>query len=181
MEEQVRGLLDAAIERWPQQIPPDQVGPARRQLERVIVQNLVEARDTGGIDYYLPTDVMHGQRIAASFVVAAVIPDAAAPDAVTGQVLAELLRTTEGSRPVTVDGTVWVRSEKVIVRAPDESSAQELVARRVEYLTAIPSEQRRWIIATFTTYGDGDPDGEVAHLLVQLFDAIMSTWRWLDE
>jgi hypothetical protein len=34
------------------------------------------------------------------------------------------------------------------------------------------------MIITFSTLGDGDPAGEYARLLAELFDAILSTLRW---
>jgi hypothetical protein len=33
-------------------------------------------------------------------------------------------------------------------------------------------------MVVFSTLGDSDPEGEFAKILVQLFDAIMSTFRW---
>lgn len=41
-----------------------------------------------------------------------------------------------------------------------------------------PNARRRWLIAAFSTLGDGDPGGEHAKILVELFDAIMSTFHW---
>jgi hypothetical protein len=34
------------------------------------------------------------------------------------------------------------------------------------------------MVITFSTLGDGDPSGQYAGLLAELFDAIMSTFRW---
>jgi hypothetical protein len=33
-------------------------------------------------------------------------------------------------------------------------------------------------MVVFSTVGDGDPAGQFAGILVELFDAIMSTFRW---
>jgi len=41
-----------------------------------------------------------------------------------------------------------------------------------------PPSPLRWALASFTTLGAGKPDDDVAELLVELFDAIMLTWRW---
>jgi hypothetical protein len=30
-----------------------------------------------------------------------------------------------------------------------------------------------------TTAGDGDPESQATHLIVELFDAMMTTWRWV--
>ena len=42
----------------------------------------------------------------------------------------------------------------------------------------IPGEGGRWLLFAFSTLGAGDPDDQVARMLVQLFDAMMSTFRW---
>jgi hypothetical protein len=34
------------------------------------------------------------------------------------------------------------------------------------------------VLAAFSTFGGGDPDDGFAGLLVELFDAIISTFRW---
>lgn len=40
-----------------------------------------------------------------------------------------------------------------------------------------------WLVFAFSALGAGDPGDEFAHLLVGLFDAIMSTftWTWTQE
>ena len=49
---------------------------------------------------------------------------------------------------------------------------------RVEYTVPVPSGAGRWMVITFSAFGDGGPAGEYAGLLAELFDAIMSTFRW---
>ena len=53
---------------------------------------------------------------------------------------------------------------------------------RVEYTVPVPrpasGSTQRWMVITFSTLGDGDPSGEYAATLTDLFDAIMSTLRW---
>jgi hypothetical protein len=48
----------------------------------------------------------------------------------------------------------------------------------VHYHWPLPSEPLRRALASFTTLGADKPDNDVAELLVELFDAIMLTWRW---
>lgn len=180
-KERIADIITASIERLPPEIPPDQVAQARIRMEGRLLNQLREAEQNGTIDYYLPTDLMHGVLITASFTVSAIIPDASAPEGITGQVLANLLSSREGVRPVTVSDTVWARSEEVIDRKADQTIADDARARKVEYITAAPSDQRRWIIVTFTTLGDGDLDSPFTALMVDLFDAIMSTWRWQES
>jgi hypothetical protein len=48
----------------------------------------------------------------------------------------------------------------------------------VDYTFPIPGDSRRWLAVTFSTPGAGDPGDQVAEALVELFDAIMTTFRW---
>lgn len=179
-QDRVAEIVQGAMDRIPDDVPPDQVAQTRIRLEGMLLAELKEAQENGAIDYYVPTDTMHGVTINASFVVSAVIPDAAVEDGATGAVLASLLKDGD-SRPVTVADTVWVRTEAVMERPADDVVGEDVSARKVDYVTAVPSEQRRWIIVSYTTVGDGDPNSEFTALMVELFDAIMSTWRWQED
>ena len=82
-----------------------------------------------------------------------------------------------GAEAVTVGDTVWARSESV--SETDGASAPAGVrARQVDYLTAVPGEERRWVLVSCSVIGDGDPDSTPTSLVVELFDAMMTTWRW---
>jgi hypothetical protein len=178
MPARVSEIVGRAVERLPREVPPDQIAPHRHRLERELLKQLEAARANGGVDYYLPTDLMHGQQLNANFVVSVVVPDATTDEGLVPKVLATLLQG-EGTRAVSVGDTVWSRRERVLERAPDDFLDARLGVRKVEYLTAVPGDHRKWVIVTFTTLGDGNPDSEATHLVVELFDAIMSTWRWM--
>jgi hypothetical protein len=51
----------------------------------------------------------------------------------------------------------------------------------VDYALPVPGHQGQWLIVTFATSGDGDPEGAFANLLVELFDSIMLTFRWVAD
>jgi hypothetical protein len=67
------------------------------------------------------------------------------------------------------------------VAAPDPGQEVPLGSRRADYVVPVPGQPGQWLIITFSTVGDGDPDGDFAKLLVELFDAIMLTFRWSGE
>jgi hypothetical protein len=48
----------------------------------------------------------------------------------------------------------------------------------VDYVVAVPGDPDRYLAVAFSTFGGGDPDDAFARQLVELFDAMMSTWRW---
>jgi hypothetical protein len=51
----------------------------------------------------------------------------------------------------------------------------------VDYLLPVPGQSGQWLIVTFATSGGGDPKGAFAELLVELFDSIMLTFRWVTD
>ena len=64
------------------------------------------------------------------------------------------------------------------VAEPDPAQNVPTAYRRADYVVPVPGQPGQWLISAFSTFGDGDPEGEVAKLLVSLFDAIMLTFRW---
>jgi hypothetical protein len=175
--ERIQEIVDDVADRYtPKHIPPDQVGPKKRELVHAMSQQVKDAQDNGGVDLYVPLADIHGYVVQASFVVSEVTPDAMMKVDEVPQVMASLLRDPS-ARPVSIDDTVWVRRQEV-VPAKDEES---LPSTRVEYFTALPGAPRYWILSTFSTVSapitDADGNG---NLLIDLFDAIMTTWRWQD-
>lgn len=176
---QVRRVVGEAVARMPKgALPPDQLTPTRARMEHELETRLREAKDKGGIDYYMPTDLMHGVHIPATFVVSRLMPNALADEEVTARVLAARL-AEPGTTAEQVGDSIWARSDTVLRRQPDDLVADEHQARKIEYLTPQPGDPRCWIVVTFTTLGDGTMDSEFTELTVTLFDAIMSTWRWV--
>lgn len=174
-ESTLRAIVDdVAAKHTPREIPPDQVGPRKRELVRELMAQVTQARETGGIDLYIPLDEIHGYAVQASFAVNRVIPDATMGAEEVPGVMASLLKDGDTS-PVSVAGTVWVRRERAVPRDAEDS----VDSVRVDYFTAIPGQARAWILVSFSSAGRPitGPDGE-GNMLVELFDAIMTTWRW---
>lgn len=174
-EPTVRAIVDdVAAQHTPKEVPPDQVGPRKRELVRDLMKQVTEARDTGGVDLYIPLQQVHGYSVQASFTVSRVLPDATMTADEIPQVMASLLRDPSVG-PVSIDDTVWVRRE----RAVPTDDAEPVDSIRIEYVTAVPGQARAWILVAFSAVGAPivGPDGE-GNLLVELFDAIMTTWRW---
>ncbi|WP_040320079.1 hypothetical protein [Aeromicrobium marinum] len=177
--ERIAEIVDEALARLPDDAPPDQVAQGRIKLTEMLETRLRAAVETGAVDFYLPTALTRGVDVRSSFLVNEVLPDASAPEGVTGQVLARLL-ADDGAKPVTAGHTVWVRTEEVVDRAADETVSDDVSVRKVEYTTALPADERYWYVVTFTTFGHEHPRDGLADAMVELFDAIMSTWRWLE-
>lgn len=181
---QVAAILDATQERirTSTDAPPDQVAQVRRQIEGRLLSDLRRAKDKGGVDYYLPADVHpSGVQLNANFLVSTVIPDAMMTEEGVPQVMTQLI--ADGRKPVTIDDTIWLRSEKDVREGATAGDLPEVTLehRRVEYVTALPGDPRTWVMVSYTAAGDGDLSGTPVRILVELFDAIMGTWRWSSD
>ncbi|MEW2520172.1 hypothetical protein [Actinacidiphila alni] len=172
-ERAISALLDRAFARHGR----DQVARYRREVEARLMRSVAEARRNAGVDLFLPLG--HRERnLPASFLISYVeFAEQDAPDA--GQVLAEVIATTEGAGPTTLGGTPGMRTERTYDADPERGVAY--ASRRVEYLLPVPGTADSWLLSSFSTLGQGSPDDDVAELLCTLFDAIMSTFRWQYE
>lgn len=183
-ESRVRRLVEAQARAFPKEVSPDEVGPWKRNMERQLVTKIKSSAEYGGIDFYLPADAMGGILVGASFVVSGISPLVRLPndtpgDAAVGAVLAELIGAQPNSRLVSVGGQAWVRTQAVL--EPDEAKAPgvDVPMVAVSYVTALPDDPQKWVLVEFSGTGDGDPRSDATVLIVELFDAIMTTWRWI--
>jgi hypothetical protein len=94
-------------------------------------------------------------------------------------IVSHLAAESRDARPAMVDGAMAVRIERTA--APQPAEGVEYGSRRVDYVISVPEDPDRWLAVAFSTLGGGDPDDQYARLLVELFDAIMSTFRWSRE
>lgn len=172
----VAGLLDRSFA----DLPRDSYGPFRSELEKRIREMIRLAQDNEGIDLYVPVERMHGRIVPASFLVALLSFDTVeTPE--PQDVLAAYAGDSEGATIVEVGGAPSVRTEVVVPPVPDAVDESLLGSWRVTYLVPIVQGRDSWLTLTFSTAGDGQGDVEVAELLVSLFDAIVSTFRWTFE
>jgi len=155
----------------------------------------MQARSAGGVDLYLPIEDSHGVTITASFVVSQVtLPAPPAPDSPAADPVAELpdaeqvdtaqfvsyLTSADGDiAPVVIADATAARKESVA--AADPARQIPYGSRRVDYMLPVPGQPRGMLLVAFSTIGDGDPEGQFAKLLVELFDAIMTTFRWAKD
>lgn len=175
----VRAAVDDALKSVPRTVPRDKIAPYRAELEGKLTAMVTRARGQGAVDLYLPVAPMHGLPVSASFIVsegAIGEPGADGSDADPLQVVAYLAAGDAGSGPVTVDGVAAVRREHMA--APEKAAEVDAGSRRVDYMMPLPGAGGRWLIAAFSTLGGGDPGDELSRVLVELFDAIMATFRW---
>jgi hypothetical protein len=173
----IRDITAEVLRRFPE-VPRDKLTPYRIEIERRLSEMARQARSNGGLDLYLPVEYVHGTAVPASFVVSQVtLPvDPSGEEADPAEVIAAVTAANGSARPVVVDGAQAVRTEHVA--GPDPAREIPVGSRRADYMIPLPGRADRWLVAAFSTIGDGDPEGDFAKLLVELFDAIMLTFRW---
>jgi hypothetical protein len=185
----IRGVVDEVLQRVSAGVPRDSLTPVRIDLERRLADMAKQARSAGGVDLYLPIEYTHGVTITASFVVSQITlpdppPDPAGPaesaepadQPDTAQLVGYLTSADNDATLAEVDGAPAARRESVVPADPAQQIAYG--SRRVDYMIPVPGQSRGMVVVAFSTIGDGDPDGDFAKLLVELFDAIMTTFRW---
>lgn len=168
------GAISKILDRAHAGLSRDQVASARRELQLRLRNMAALAREQHGLDLYLPVERLHGFTLGASFVVAQVAFDAAEP--LDPSLLVARLAADADAAPATVDGVIGSRAEGVAPADPARDAPFE--ARRVDYVLPVPGDADRWLLVSFSAIGQGNPRDEIADLAVELFDAIMSTFRW---
>ncbi len=149
----------------PQQIPRDRGLRYRGMVRQVLDEQVAAARRADGLDLYLPVRPRRGHRppLPASFLVSRLVgpPSPTAGGTVTTARLA---------------GTLAVRREYEGPERPDRQVPVR--TRHVEYTLPVPHDPGRSLAVCFSTAGDGDAGSEFTAAVVELFDALMTTFRW---
>jgi hypothetical protein len=172
----IRRILDDKLRALPVKVPRDAITPYRVMIEGHLRKVAAEARKHGGLDLYLPVDFRNGSVIAASFVISEGTLAGGERDPAPAALLTALTEDDNDAAPVSVGGGPALRRE--LLAPADASRGTEYGSRRVDYVMPLPGDGSRWLIAAFSTViGEKTPDW-FAKLLVDLFDAIISTFRW---
>jgi hypothetical protein len=172
----IKKILDRSF----RHLPRDRVAPYRREIERRLMALVAQSRSNAGLDLYFPVEPAQDGPVPASFLVSEARYSAPAEDGEEidpAQVLAYLASESAGARIIEADGAPGLRTEQIVHPGPEAEF--QYATRRVEYTLAVPGNPGRWLVAAFSTPGSADPDGKLARLLTELFDAIMLTFRWL--
>jgi hypothetical protein len=161
--------------RLPRNLPRDKIMPYRLELGRRLHGMVRQGRGKGALDLYLPVEYVHGVAMPASFIVSR---GTLGGGELLGasQVMATMAAESPGAAPVTVDGVAGVRFERIA--EPGQLRDMRAVSRRVDYVLPVPGIPGDWLVIAFSALGDGRPEGQFTRLLVELFDAIVSTFRW---
>lgn len=189
-KEALENVLFSHMEHVPDGIPRDDAMRFRLDMRRQIQKQARAARRNGGLDLYLPVLPRGGIFLMASFIVAEMPlgqDRAAPPEAVLAQLAGEDGPDGSAAR-VEVAGAPALRRSyrsapdaEALRSAPEAVQQAAMPTRRVEYVIPVADDPGRWISITFSTPGDGDLDSEFTGVLVELFDAVVTTFKWSYE
>lgn len=177
-KEALEKILFSHMGQVPEGIPRDDAMRFRLEMRRQLEKQARAARRNGGLDLYLPALPRGGIFLMASFIVAE-MPigqgHAVLPEAVLAQLVDDGVPRGAATK-VDVAGTPALRRDY-----RPTLGEEELPTRRVDYVIPVANDPDRWISINFSTPGDGDDDSEFTGVLVELFDAVVSTFRWSYE
>ncbi|MFA3873580.1 hypothetical protein ABS735_07800 [Streptomyces sp. MMCC 100] len=171
-------IVRKAVAQLPVGFPKDDIPKARLKLTQEMKKVVRRARAKGGMTLYLPTERFHGVALPVSIVASEPIEvprvrPASGPDAV----LATLASVTPGAVTRTLDDTAALRSEREV--PADVAQGVDVAHRRVEYFVPVPdSTPDRYLAFSFSALIAPGSDPAFYDILVELFDAVMGTFRW---
>ena len=177
--EAIKRIVDGSVQELPADIPRDDLTKARLELIKRLRKVARQAREARALDLHLPVERVDGMTLPASFIISEPLT-ASSVGMDSAMVLSYLRPNASQSEEVTIDGATGFRVDGVA--QPDPSREVEHCSRRVEYILKIPNHATpKWLTVSFSTIADGRPDSELADILVELFDAVMTTFRWSYE
>ena len=176
-----RRIEDLAAASVPDEVPRDTATPFRQEVKKHLTRLVDQARAGGAGLICLPTQRMGDLAVPASYTVSEWRDSDG--DEVAPSVLLKSLAESSSAEVslVDVDGQPALREEDIEEADPEADPLATHAGRRVTYTVSAPDDPRAWVVFSFVTLGDGDPNGALADLLVDLFDAQLTTLRWREQ
>ncbi|MGC5039447.1 MULTISPECIES: hypothetical protein [unclassified Streptomyces] len=171
-------IVRKAVAQLPVGFPKDDIPKARLKLTQELKKVVRRASAKGGMTLYLPTERLHGITLPVSIVASEPIEiPRVRPESGPEAVLAALASETPGAEIRELDDTAALRSEREVPADPEQGV--EVAHRRVEYLVPIPdSKPDKYLTFSYSALIAPGSDPAFYDTLVELFDAVMSTFRW---
>ena len=167
----------AIAERIASGAPAANRAQARQFFTTMITGAITEARENGGQDLYLPTELVDGIPLSMSIVVAVSprSPDSGTPS----EALLAFAANDETAKAVTVDNQLGVRRfVDVPAQVDADGGVTQPASRRITYLMVPPHDERVMLITSSILRLD-IPDGEeLLEAMEFLFDSIVTTVRF---
>jgi hypothetical protein len=175
-------VVATAFRKPPDGIPRDAFTSAKIELERRLEKMISKAKTEGGLELFLACGQAYANPVPASFLIAEGSLGRATDDPLAVVTALAEGAARDGGKPgelTALDGAPAARVERIAAaRGAAQHGDDDQPSLRVEYTVPVPGSTDRWMVITFSTLGDGDPSGEYAATLAELFGAILSTFRW---
>jgi hypothetical protein len=179
--------VTALVNRRFQSLPADTRDLVRRRLRREILEILNRAEAAGGIEVHLLVDPVRDHPVSAACLASYVGSADPGRQVSAAQLLPELDDDTATLTTVAVGGAPAVRRQYVTPASPELSGLEPAAgtndvttgraalpaATHVDYVVPVPGRDGHLLLSFSTA------TPEVADELVLLFDAIVSTLRWV--
>ncbi|MFI9827018.1 hypothetical protein ACIHIX_04975 [Streptomyces sp. NPDC051913] len=177
-KEAVDRIVRKAVAQLPAGFPKDDIPKARLSLTQEMKKVVRRASAKGGMTLYLPTERLHGIVLPVSFVASEPIEiPRVRPDSGPEAVLAALASEIPGAQTRELDDTAALRSEREV--PADPTQGVDVAHRRVEYFVPVPdSVPDQYLAFSFSALIAPGSDPAFYDTLVELFDAVMGTFRW---
>ncbi len=156
----------------------------RPQIEKFVFDQLFgalsEASVKGGTDMFLPTEVVEGVPLSMTIVVGVAPLSEFGQSTSQTEAMVAYAAHTNGAEATEVGGSLAVRSVvDVAAIAGTEDAARAFDTRRVSYVIAAPTVDRRLMIVTCSIKRDPlDVETAMLNAMELLFDAIVYTIRF---
>ena len=170
-------VIATAFREPPEGIPRDAFTSAKIELELRLEKMIRQAKNEGGLELFLACGQAYANPVPASFLIAEGSLGSATDDPLAVVTAIAERAARDGGKPgelTALDGAPAARVERIA----EPHGSDDQPSLRVEYTVPVPGSADRWMVITFSTLGDGDPSGEYAATLAELFGAILSTFRW---
>ncbi|MEU0121574.1 hypothetical protein ABZ114_07760 [Streptomyces albidoflavus] len=171
-------IVHKAVKQLPVGFPKDDVPKARLKLAQEMKKVVRRAAAKGGMTLYLPTERLHGVALPVSIIASEPIEiPRVRPGSGPEAVLLALASQTPGAKLRELDDTAALRSERDV--PADTARGIDVAHRQVEYVVPIPdSAPDQYLTFSFSALIAPGSDPAFYDTLVELFDAVMSTFRW---
>ena len=180
MQDAIKRIVDHSVKFLDPATPKEKVTKARLELHSRLNRAVADARHRNGVDIYLPVEPIHGFIAPASFLVSKVSPGFAAQTS-PSETMSHLTKDFGPSEDIELDEVPGVRCQRSLPANPKEEDS--VPSRQVNYVVPVPDpgDVSEWLIVSFTTLTPEGTPQELLEILTELFDAVMTTFRWSAE
>ncbi|MEU5140094.1 hypothetical protein [Streptomyces sp. NPDC021139] len=177
-KEAMERIVRKSVAQLPAGFPKDDIPKARLKLTQEMRKVVRRASAKGGMTLYLPTERLHGVALPVSILASEPIEiPRVRPNSGPEAVLAALASVTPGAETRELDGTAALRAERDV--PADSAQGVDVAHRRVEYFVPVPdSIPDQYLTFSFSALIAPGSDPAFYDTLVELFDAVMGTFRW---